>query len=145
RAVVTLPLDRVAPYNQQARVQSSWPSRYFPVRVVRQHFLVFALVALPWLAPLTATSARPGSDVLSDTICIIGSTTPLQGALAGMIVTKLETGDLAYCKTADELMNSTSNVKILISAAALALLGPNFRYTTEILFGGPLENGVLQG
>lgn len=62
-----------------------------------------------------------------------------------MIVSDLETGKVVYAKNADELLNPASNVKVLTTAAALGKLGPNYRYSTDVLFTGPLEGGVLRG
>ena len=115
------------------------------MRVVRQPFLVVVLVVLAWLVAPLAMSAKPGTDELPEAIATILRSTPLQGARAGVIVSDLETGEIVFGKNADELLNPASNMKILTTAAALARLGPDFRYPTDVVFGGPVENGVLQG
>lgn len=38
-----------------------------------------------------------------------------------------------------------SNMKLLITAAALAYLGPDYTYPTDVYVNGPLKNGVLSG
>lgn len=38
-----------------------------------------------------------------------------------------------------------SNMKLFTAAAALVALGPEFRYTTTVYRGGPIEDGVLRG
>lgn len=38
-----------------------------------------------------------------------------------------------------------SSLKVLTSATAYALLGPNFKYTTTLSYNGKIENGILNG
>jgi D-alanyl-D-alanine carboxypeptidase/D-alanyl-D-alanine-endopeptidase (penicillin-binding protein 4) len=42
-------------------------------------------------------------------------------------------------------MNPASVMKVVTTFAALELLGPDYRWTTEAILDGPLENGVLHG
>lgn len=115
------------------------------MRVERSRSSVLAMVALAWLLALPAVAAKPEADELPEAIATILRSSPIQGARAGVIVSDLDTGEVVFGKNADELLNPASNVKILTTAAALARLGPDFRYPTEVVFGGPLENGVLKG
>ena len=52
-----------------------------------------------------------------------------------------ETGRLLYAKNERTALNAASNVKIVTEAAALALLGPEFRWKTTVLGGVPPEGG----
>ncbi len=56
---------------------------------------------------------------------------PLAGSRAGIFVTDVQTGQALYAKDADVLLNPASNVKLVTTAAALARLGPEFRFDTE--------------
>lgn len=103
------------------------------------------LVLSVWLLAFPSGAAEAGEAELPDAIATILRTSPIRGARAGVIVSDLETGEVVYGKNADELLNPASNIKILTTAAALARLGPDFRYPTEVFFGGPLEKGVLKG
>lgn len=115
------------------------------MRVVRFPFTGFFLLLSAWLFAFPAIAAEGVQDELPDAIATILRTSPIQGARAGVIVSDLDTGEVVYGKNADELLNPASNVKILTTAAALARLGPDYRFPTEIFFGGPLEKGVLKG
>jgi len=41
-------------------------------------------------------------------------------------------------------MNPASTMKLLTTFAALEMLGPAYRWKTEVFLDGTLENGVLQ-
>ncbi len=112
------------------------------VRLLRSGLLL-VLCACLWTVPAIAVGA--GEEELPDAIATILRTSPLGGARAGVIVSDLETGAVVYDKNADELLNPASNVKILTAAAALHRLGPDYRFPTDIVFGGPSKNGVLEG
>ncbi len=57
----------------------------------------------------------------------------LRGARVGVCVVSLESGATLYARDADVLLNPASNVKLFTTAAALARLGPEFRFDTEFL------------
>lgn len=63
----------------------------------------------------------------------------------GIIVVSLDRGDTLWTHNADEAMAPASNMKLYTSAAALHLLGPEYRFTTWLVADGPVENGVLHG
>ena len=50
-----------------------------------------------------------------------------------------------YSRNADHVFLPASNNKLLTSSAALALLGPDFRYRTVIGTVGQINNGTLSG
>lgn len=54
-------------------------------------------------------------------------------------------GDTLYSRNAGKLFMPASNQKIITSAVALALLGPEYRYRTTFVAHGPVDGGVLQG
>ncbi|MGE7944990.1 D-alanyl-D-alanine carboxypeptidase/D-alanyl-D-alanine endopeptidase [Lysinibacillus xylanilyticus] len=60
-------------------------------------------------------------------------------------VRDMESGDVLYNKNGEKMIRPASSHKLLISAAALDLLGPDYRFETKVYVDGPIENGVLQG
>jgi serine-type D-Ala-D-Ala carboxypeptidase/endopeptidase (penicillin-binding protein 4) len=63
----------------------------------------------------------------------------------GLLVVSLDQGDTIYALNHDEAMAPASNMKLFTSAAALHLLGPDFRFPTYLLADGPVIDGVLEG
>ncbi len=57
---------------------------------------------------------------------------PLAEARTGVCVASLDTGAVLYARGADQLLNPASNVKLFTAAAALARLGPEHRFDTEV-------------
>ncbi|CAN5671242.1 hypothetical protein BH23GEM5_BH23GEM5_04820 [soil metagenome] len=63
----------------------------------------------------------------------------------GMLVVSLDRGDTLFALGADRPLAPASNMKLFTTAAALLLLGPEFRYSTYLLADGEVRDGVLEG
>jgi len=101
-------------------------------------------------AVAVATPARPGAiahgaDELTATLDEILQDGRLVGAVAGVSVRLADTGELLYSHLGDVRLHPASNMKILTAAAALETLGPEYRFTTEVLTDGVIEGGTLVG
>jgi len=68
-----------------------------------------------------------------------------RGATWGVMVRSLDTGDTLFALEADEPLAPASNLKLLTTAAALRILGPDFRFRTYLLTDGQVVDGVLDG
>ncbi|MCH9769844.1 MAG: D-alanyl-D-alanine carboxypeptidase/D-alanyl-D-alanine-endopeptidase [Gammaproteobacteria bacterium] len=66
-------------------------------------------------------------------------------AVAGIIVKSLRTGKILYQHNANHLFAPASTQKTITSAAALLLLGPEFRFKTEVFTTGQVTKGILNG
>ena len=56
------------------------------------------------------------------------------------------TGEVIYARNAGKMFMPASNMKMYTTAAALCLLGPQYRYATDFMTDGPIDqNGILQG
>ncbi|HVK89736.1 MAG TPA: D-alanyl-D-alanine carboxypeptidase/D-alanyl-D-alanine-endopeptidase [Kofleriaceae bacterium] len=69
---------------------------------------------------------------------------PLRTGITGLFVADARTGTPLFAINANEPVNPASNVKMISTATALELLGPEFRYSTRLL-GPPAVNGVVRG
>lgn len=66
-------------------------------------------------------------------------------AKLGVSVVDLATGESLYGRDANTPLNPASNTKLVTTAAALAILGPEHRYATRVWHDGALEDGTVQG
>jgi D-alanyl-D-alanine carboxypeptidase/D-alanyl-D-alanine-endopeptidase (penicillin-binding protein 4) len=65
------------------------------------------------------------------------STHHLAKAKVSAVVIEADTGRTVYARSESTLLNAASNVKIVTSAAALSLLGPEYRWRTTLSIVGP--------
>jgi len=63
----------------------------------------------------------------------------------GIVVQKVDASTPLHSRNAELAMNPASTMKLLTTFAALEMLGPAYRWKTEVFLDGKLENGVLQG
>ena len=71
---------------------------------------------------------------------------PITGqANMSVLVQNLNTGEVIDSYRPDHVVPPASVQKLLTTAAALEILGPDFRFPTFIEYNGPIEDGVLHG
>lgn len=64
----------------------------------------------------------------------------------GVMARSLENGETLYAREAERMMIPASNTKLITSAAAISILGPDYRYKTQVLAIGGLKSGdALEG
>jgi serine-type D-Ala-D-Ala carboxypeptidase/endopeptidase (penicillin-binding protein 4) len=63
---------------------------------------------------------------------------PLSSARVSLEVTSVDDGTVLFSRGADEQLNPASNTKLLTAAAVLLALGPEYKFTTEVLADAPL-------
>ncbi|MGI5865074.1 MAG: D-alanyl-D-alanine carboxypeptidase/D-alanyl-D-alanine endopeptidase, partial [Myxococcales bacterium] len=99
---------------------------------------LFALAAPAWAqepgaAAVAQAQRKADREALRKAIDGIIEQTVLSQSRVGLQVVSLDDGSVVYARNADELLNPASNVKLFTTAAALARLGPEFRFDTEFL------------
>jgi serine-type D-Ala-D-Ala carboxypeptidase/endopeptidase (penicillin-binding protein 4) len=70
---------------------------------------------------------------------------PSGRAHVGVLAVDARSGRTLYARSADRWFVPASNQKILLTAAAWSLLGPDYRYRTELHATGPVAGGRLDG
>ncbi len=68
-----------------------------------------------------------------------------KNAWIGMQVADVESGEILFEFNPRKLLIPASNLKLATSAAALEMLGEDYRFQTKIGYSGTLENGILTG
>jgi len=89
----------------------------------------------------TGAAAQPG---LAQRIDRIVDAPPFDRASWGILVVDAR-GRERYARNADRLLVPASNAKLVVTAAASALLPPDYRAVTSVYATGPLVNGTLEG
>ncbi|MCI4064559.1 D-alanyl-D-alanine carboxypeptidase/D-alanyl-D-alanine-endopeptidase [Micromonospora sp. R77] len=93
----------------------------------------------------TAESPTPARTRLNATIDTVLADSRLDGAQAGVVVVDTATGETLYDRNGDRRLVPASNAKLLTSTAALELLGPGHRFTTDVATDGVRRAGLLSG
>lgn len=105
--------------------------------------LVFAasVLAAPSGAPAPAPSAR-----LAEHIAALLNSPDLAHGFWGIEVDSLKTGEALYSLNSDKLFTPASNTKLFTTAAALALIGPDYKFRTTVETTAALDRyGRLNG
>src|SRR6476469_1092287 len=104
----------------------------------------FALVCLALALPAGAASKSHGS--LKKQIETILAQPDLSRGFWGIEIASLESGKRLYSLNSDKLFTPASNTKLFTTAAALALIGPEYKFRTTIESSGSLDKyGRLSG
>jgi serine-type D-Ala-D-Ala carboxypeptidase/endopeptidase (penicillin-binding protein 4) len=83
---------------------------------------------------------------LPERISVVLSDPDLSRGFWGIEVVSLSTGRTLYAQNADKLFTPASNTKLFTTAAALALIGPDYKFHTTVETGGTLDRyGRLTG
>jgi serine-type D-Ala-D-Ala carboxypeptidase/endopeptidase (penicillin-binding protein 4) len=99
-------------------------------------------IVLLLVATLLAAPAKP----LQDRIAGVLSAPDLARGFWGIEVISLATGQTLYAQNADKLFTPASNTKLFTTAAALALIGPDYKFRTTVETTGTLDRyGRLNG
>jgi serine-type D-Ala-D-Ala carboxypeptidase/endopeptidase (penicillin-binding protein 4) len=113
---------------------------------LKKFLAVALLLAAAACAPLAGPARAPAAGApLTAELDAIFADTAMAHAHWGVFVRSLETGRVLYSRNAERLFVPASNAKLWTGAAALEVLGPEYRYHTHLLAAGPVRNGVLQG
>jgi serine-type D-Ala-D-Ala carboxypeptidase/endopeptidase (penicillin-binding protein 4) len=119
----------------------------------------FVSIILLLVAPLLAAPVKPVPDrSLQDRIAAVLSAPDLARGFWGIEVVSLPcdtssgksfdktTGKTLYSQNADKLFTPASNTKLFTTAAALALIGPDYKFRTTVETTGTLDRyGRLNG
>lgn len=104
------------------------------------------LGALTGCVTVMSTVRPPAErDVLRHQIDSLTSQPEFRNAHWGVLVVNPRTADTLYSRNAGKLFMPASNMKIITSAVALALLGPGYTYKTTFAATGEVRDSLLDG
>lgn len=108
-----------------------------------------AVVALgPSATPATSASEHTPATVepaLAERLDQLLTDPAFDGSQVGLVVRDAATGETLYDRDGDDRLLPASNAKLFTSTAALADLGPGFRFHTDVLTNGQQRGAVLDG
>ena len=100
------------------------------------------IVCLLLISQLYAAGVKP----LPKRIAAVLSDPDLSHGFWGIEVVSLPSGHILYAQNADKLFTPASNTKLFTTAAALALVGPDYKFHTTVETAGTLDKyGRLSG
>src|SRR3984957_17335255 len=119
------------------------------VGMIRRSRASALVIVFLWLMPLLAAPVKPQQDralALQDRIAAVLSAPDLSRGFWGIEVASSATGETLYSQNADKLFTPASNTKLFTTAAALALIGPDYKFRTTVETSGTLDRyGRLSG
>src|SRR5215813_7089651 len=111
-----------------------------------------SLRSIAWIPALCITLALPTEAVRKPRVSLkkqvetILSQPDLSRGFWGIEISSVSTGKVLYSLNADKLFTPASNTKLFTTAAALALIGPEYKFRTTIETSGSLDKyGRLSG
>ncbi|WP_419183753.1 D-alanyl-D-alanine carboxypeptidase/D-alanyl-D-alanine-endopeptidase [Streptomyces albidus (ex Kaewkla and Franco 2022)] len=89
--------------------------------------------------------SSPQEQALGESIDRILGGKRLSGASSSVVVSDAASGRVLYSHDARRRLLPASNTKLLTSSAAMDVLGPDYRYRTDVLARGDQDGGRLDG
>ncbi len=84
-------------------------------------------------------------DQVNNAVKNLASNPRLRGAQIGISLVNLKTGEIIASHQAEQIMIPASTQKLITTAAAMDLLGKNYKFKTELGYSGQITDGILQG
>ncbi len=105
--------------------------------------LVLLIGAVGAVSPVSSVSAQDRGELGADLDAILAAP-GLAGADVGLVVKTLD-GETVYQRSSDRRRQPASNAKLVTSAAALEVLGPDHRFTTTVASPARRHGHTLDG
>ena len=108
-------------------------------------WLLIMSATLFWVQPDAGAALGAGSTAeLRERLAGLMAHPALHGARVGAAVVSIPSADIVYSLYPEELFVPASTIKLVVTASALRLLGPQFVYHTSVLSGvPPTQQGVI--
>ena len=93
---------------------------------------------------VSSTLAMTPTDAVPEALQQLLDSEGLRGSATALHVVRLRDNKIIFSQRADELLVPASTIKLFTTATALATLGPDFRFKTELYASAP-KKGVING
>ncbi|MFD7660687.1 D-alanyl-D-alanine carboxypeptidase/D-alanyl-D-alanine-endopeptidase, partial [Actinosynnema sp. NPDC059797] len=103
------------------------------------------LASLSLVLGLTAAAAADVADPLAADLDRLLADPRLTSSAVGLVVRDAGTGDLLYSRSGHTRFQPASTAKLVTSAVALDGLGPDHRWTTDLVATAAVQGGELAG
>lgn len=101
------------------------------------------------VAAVLGPGAEAGADAdrtgLPEAVDTVLGDARMEGGVASVVIADAGTGELLYQHLPSTRLMPASNTKLATSAAAMEILGPEYRFTTDVLATGRRHGSVLRG
>ena len=112
----------------------------------RRRAFVHSILLVLLAAQLTFAAKKPEPKTLATKIDDILSAPDVLRGFWGIEVVSLTSGKTLYTRNADKLFTPASNTKLFTTSAAMALIGPDYRFHTTVETAGTIDKyGRLTG
>lgn len=109
-----------------------------PIRFLANEEFVQEVSALP-------TDGMTNDESLDETIQQIIDVPELAGAITGISIRDADNGEVIYSHFGNVRLRPASNMKIVTTAVALEVLGPDYQFKTDVLTDGMVDGSTLEG
>ena len=115
------------------------PEPKFPMMIRRAFFF------LPILCLFNLSFAQIDTKIVRAELNEMKASSGLRNGQLGFALYDVESGKLLEKERLNETMLPASTLKTVTSAAALGILGEDFKFKTKLEYDGKIEDGVLRG
>jgi D-alanyl-D-alanine carboxypeptidase/D-alanyl-D-alanine-endopeptidase (penicillin-binding protein 4) len=115
------------------------------VRTSSRNIAIGCVAAVLLALPAAASAGSANASALGTDLDSLLANPELAGAESGLVVRNVDTGATLYSRQGDSLLVPASNMKLVTSATAMDLLGPDYTFDTAVRYTGTLSGGTLNG
>ncbi len=120
-------------------IDNFFPFNFMTRIAIRKTILTLFLVYISF----TCISAEPNINAQIDALL---DNAALKGGMFGIVIEPLVDGNRIYSRNENNLFLPASNMKIITTAAAIELLGLDYKFETLLCYSGAInDKGVLKG
>lgn len=111
----------------------------------KQHILIKVLIAGIFILIYSYTPAQTQAKAVQQKVASFNTFTGFTSANIGIVVKDISSGEIVCYNSPQQCIVPASVQKLITTATALEMLGPDFRFQTTLMATGTLRNDTLFG